>query len=76
MHNCKSILEKVILTLDGEITPAEEHQLLQEIEQCPSCLRKYHIEKSFKDFLASRIERKSASAQCIQNIRAHIQKMY
>jgi anti-sigma factor (TIGR02949 family) len=75
MHNCKALLEKVILALDGELTTAEEQQLLKEVEECPSCFKKYHIEKSFKDFLASKIERKCASPQCIESIRARIQQM-
>ncbi len=71
-HSCEEVLNRVYLCLDGEMSPAEEKEFLKEIDNCSCCLEKYNIERSFKEFLSARIERKSVAPSLIEDIRSQI----
>ena len=71
-HCCQEIIEKVSLILDGEVIPKEEQQLIKEIQKCPSCLEKFHIEEAFKEFLTKKINRQKVSLALIQSIKEKI----
>ncbi|NNC94294.1 MAG: hypothetical protein HKN92_01950 [Chitinophagales bacterium] len=71
-HDCSKVLAKVILALDGEMSPTEEKNFLDEINHCPSCLQKYDIEKSFKSFLCHKVHKKHISSNTISNIKDKI----
>ena len=70
---CSEIIQKVFLVLDGEMSGKEEKEFLQHLNECPNCLEMYSIEKSFKDFLAAKIQRKQISSTMITSIRTKIQ---
>ncbi len=72
-HNCQKIMALVAQVLDGELTREEEKQFLDELNQCSCCLDKFSIEKSFKEFLKYKIEKRSVSSECIESIRKKIQ---
>ncbi len=72
MHDCTKIIEKVYLVLDGELTIEEETSFMHEIDQCSYCLEKFNIEKSFKMFMANKMERKNGSAHLIAAIKEKI----
>ena len=72
-HDCNSILQKVYLCLDGEMSSQEEEIFLADIERCSHCLQHYQIEESFKTFLTSRIERRKMGEDKKRNILASIQ---
>ena len=57
-HNCKDVVEKVEILLDGELDKASEEHLIQEINRCSSCLEHYNIDKAFKEFVYNKVERK------------------
>ncbi|MEM7103146.1 MAG: hypothetical protein AAF502_08460 [Bacteroidota bacterium] len=67
-----SFLERVIMYLDGELTKQEERELLLEIKETPEYLEKFKIEKSFREFIRSKITRRSVSQNLIQNIKDQI----
>ena len=67
-----SFLEKVIMYLDGELTKQEERDLLLEIKETPEYLEKFKIEKSFREFIRSKVTRRSVSPNLIQNIKDKI----
>ncbi|MCB0502182.1 MAG: hypothetical protein KDD32_05825 [Bacteroidetes bacterium] len=60
-HNCKSVVEKVEILLDGELDKETECQLIKEINKCPSCLEHYAIDDAFKKFVKNKIDRKNCT---------------
>lgn len=71
-HCCDECLRLIQLAIDGEITSPDQGSLLDELEKCSSCFEKYNIEKSFKDFLCAKIERKCIDPNTIESIKAAI----
>lgn len=74
-HDCSEIASKVMLVIDGELPPNEEKRLIAEIQECKGCLQHYSIEKSFKEFIAKKVERKSIDPALISSIKQHIQAL-
>ena len=71
-HNCMEILSKVFLALDGELTTEEEKEFLEELRKCSCCLENYSIEKSFKEFLVTKIEQREVTPDLIVSIKEKI----
>jgi mycothiol system anti-sigma-R factor len=74
-HKCDETLAKVILALDGELSNAEEQQLLADINDCSYCLEKYNIEKVFKEFLANKMQKKPCAESVKTDIRNEIHRL-
>lgn len=72
-HDCLEVLSKVYLALDGEMSAADEKAFLDELNKCSCCLDHYHIERSFKEFLAEKVNRKNVNQQLMASIRTEIQ---
>lgn len=73
-HNCEEIMSKVILSLDGALSPSEEKQFLEELKKCSCCLSKYEIEKSFKDFLAQKANKSCCFETLASSIKSKIKQ--
>ena len=71
---CKEILKKAMMMMDGELTDDEQRQFVAHIEKCPKCLEKYNIEKSLKEFLNNKIQRKQMPEDFITGIKQNIAK--
>lgn len=71
---CKEILKKAMMMMDGELTDDEQRQFVSHIEKCPKCLDKYNIEKSLKEFMCNKIQRKHMPDDFISNIKNNITK--
>ena len=71
-HDCTALMRKVMMSLDGEMTEQEEKEFLADINQCSHCLDNYQIEKSFKQFLSSKLKRLSIPSSLIKDIRNKI----
>jgi len=71
-HDCKEVISKVNAVLDGELSTDEEKRFLDQVNCCPSCLKKYKIEQSFKKFLVQKIEKKCISTNLIETIKMKI----
>lgn len=71
-HNCKEVVDQVHLMLDGELNAKEEQDVLCELQRCMHCLDEYNLNKRFKDFMQSKLEKKNISAECIKRIKAQI----
>ena len=75
-HNqdcCPEIIQKVFLVLDGELSPKEEKEFLSHLEECPHCLEMYSIEKTFKEFLTKKLQKKQVNNSVINSIKEKIQ---
>jgi hypothetical protein len=71
-NNCNRLMKLVSIALDGGMTPAEEQHFLEEISKCNYCLSRFEIEKSFKQFLQTKVDKKPVSQNCIDSIKAKI----
>ena len=71
-HSCRTLLQKVMLSLDGEMSEEEERVFFDEVTKCSTCLEHYNIEKSFKEFLCAKIARKTISPDVIISIREKV----
>ena len=71
-HNCNDMISKVILALDGELTKEQESAFMAEISKCSCCLEHYNIEKSFKEFLANKLNHKCVDANLINAIKNNL----
>ena len=65
----QELVQKVTLYLDNALTKEEERTLLQEIQQNPEYYKLLSKEKSFRDFLKSRIQRRKVSPALIDSIK-------
>lgn len=72
-HECIKVLSKVYLALDGAMTTDEEKAFLADLKKCSCCLDHYRIEKSFKDFLTDKIERKCVDQTMVTSIKSQLQ---
>ena len=68
----QELVQKVTLYLDNALTKEEERTLLQEIQQNPEYYKLLSKEKSFRDFLKSRIQRRKVSPALIDSIKNKI----
>lgn len=72
-HDCLDVLSKVYLVLDGEMSTDQEKAFLKDLNECSCCLDQYHIERSFKEFLAEKVQRKEVNQKLVADIRSEIQ---
>ncbi len=72
-HDCLDVLSKVYLVLDGEMSAEEEKAFLKDLNKCSCCLDQYHIERSFKEFLAEKVQRRAVNQKLVASIRSEIQ---
>lgn len=70
-HDCRNFVKKVFLVLDGELPDEERNLFIADIQRCKGCLEHFHIEKTFKEFLTVKIERK----ECGEKLRDQIRNM-
>ncbi len=61
--------------LDGELPDEERKLFIMDIQRCKSCLDHYHIERSFKEFLTNKVERKPCSEKLKEDILNQIQSI-
>ncbi len=71
-QNYQDLLKKVSMYLDNELTNEAERELLTEIKQNPNYFEMLNKEKSFRDFIKSRVQRKPVSPSLIQSIKEKI----
>jgi len=71
-QNQKDFLRRVSMYLDGALSKEEERNLLFEIKKSPELLEKYKMEKSFREFLRSKVNRRSVSPTLIKSIKDKI----
>ena len=71
-ENYKALMAKVNMYLDNELSKTEERALLQELKQNPVYFDLLNKEKSFREFLKSRLQRRKVSPTLIQSIKDKI----
>lgn len=74
-HDCRNFVKKVFLVLDGELPEQERNLFITDIQRCKGCLEHYHIEKTFKDFVVAKVERKCCSDELKNDIISKISQI-
>ena len=74
-HDCRNFLKKVFLVLDDEVPEDEKNLFILDIQRCKSCLDHYQIEKTFKEFILTKVERKNCSSKLKEDILTQIQSI-
>lgn len=73
-HDCNEVVTHFNMLLDGALNPKEEQDIMCELQRCIHCLEEYNLEEKYRAFLKDKIEKKSASPECIQKIKDFIEK--
>lgn len=67
-HKCEETLRKVLLLLDHQLSDADQQLLMSDMEACEDCLKKYNIEKEFKNYMHGKFVKKTCTEQLRQRI--------
>jgi hypothetical protein len=68
----QELFQKVSLFLDNALNSEEQASLQRELDSNPACLEMLNKEQSFREFVKSRIHRRSAAPNLIQSIREKV----
>lgn len=71
-QNYLELVKKVTMYLDNELSEKDERELLRDIKANPAYLRVLSQEKSFREFIKSKIHRRKPSQALIQSIKEKI----
>ena len=69
---CQRCLELLQLITDGEATPEEETQFHKHIDECLPCYETYNLEKSIKEMIQTKLEKKQVPEDLIRSIKSKI----
>ena len=70
--NCRAVLERLYLYLDGEIAGEECFTIQVHLEECNGCLHRYGFERDFKELIHRKCREGSIPEGLAQRIRANI----
>jgi anti-sigma factor (TIGR02949 family) len=70
--SCCDCIESLHLVIDGEATKDQEDHFMSHIDDCQPCYKSFELEKSVKELLQTKIDKKSCPPQVIENIRAKL----
>lgn len=68
--DCRSVLEKLYLYLDGEIAGQQCSAIEAHFQACVDCFRRLGIERDFKALIGTRCREKRTPASVKKRIRA------
>ncbi|MFT4666384.1 MAG: hypothetical protein ACI8YQ_001967 [Polaribacter sp.] len=70
--NHQALVDRVNMYLDNELSKEAERELLRELKMNPMYREVLSKEKSFRDFIKSKVERRKVSPSLIQSIKDKI----
>jgi anti-sigma factor (TIGR02949 family) len=71
-NTCQKVADKIPLYLDGEMPENEVPIFLEHVKYCSKCMDKYDSERTFKDVVRERCERKCISSSLADTIKNRI----
>lgn len=71
-QNHQALVDRVNMYLDNELSKESERELLRELKMNPIYREVLSKEKSFRDFIKSKVERRKVSPSLIQSIKDKI----
>ncbi|MBX9852142.1 MAG: hypothetical protein K2X86_10325 [Cytophagaceae bacterium] len=72
---CCDCIKSLQLVVDGEATKQQEEYFLNHLDECMPCYNFYEVEKTVKQVLQNKIEKKSAPTHLAENIRSRLKSM-
>ena len=69
---CSECLQSLQLLVDGEATADEEKYYRKHMDECGPCYEFYHLEKSVKEVIQKKIEKKEVPAALLKSIQEKI----
>ena len=70
--SCKGCLELLELITDDEASPEEVKHFQKHINECLPCYETYNLEKSIKEMLQTKLEKKQVPDDLIKSIKFKI----
>lgn len=70
--SCESCLKLLELVTDGEASPEEEKHFNDHINECLPCFESFNLEKSIKEMLQTRLDKKQVPDDLIKSIKQKI----
>jgi mycothiol system anti-sigma-R factor len=67
--NCREVLEKIYLLLDGELSPETCEELQVHLERCRYCYGRAETERLFKELVRDRCGCEQAPPELVTRIR-------
>ena len=74
-HDCKALMNKVYMALDGALTPQEEKDVFCEVEKYPCCLEKLELEKKYRNMLVQSCKCKEVPNGLISTIKERVAQL-
>lgn len=71
-QNYQALVDRVNMYLDNELSKEAERELLRELKMNPIYREVLSKEKSFREFIKSKVERRKVSPSLIQSIKDKI----
>ena len=72
MKSMNDFRRKINLYFDNELDNSAKNELMNIIDQDPSCSKIFNKEKMFRDFIQHNVKRPSVSPEFIQNLKSRI----
>lgn len=69
---CCDCVKSLQLVVDGEASKEQEAYFMNHLDDCMPCYNSYQLEKSVKEILRSKIEKKNCPPHVIENIRTKL----
>jgi hypothetical protein len=68
-EKCKALYDRILLALDGSLSHSDEKVLFDEVKEHTCCFDKMDKQKSYKEFVRTRLQRKQVPQEIIVAIR-------
>jgi mycothiol system anti-sigma-R factor len=72
--DCRTVLNKLYLYLDGEISGEEVTVIVHHLEECISCFGHYGFERDFKELIHRKCSRGGVPEGLAERIRLNIRR--
>lgn len=72
--DCRAVLERIYLYLDGEIAGEECTYIQVHLESCTGCLHRFGVEQDFKELVHRKCREDAIPAGLVERIRANIRE--
>lgn len=74
-HQCKELMSKVYLALDGALSPQEEKDVFCEVEKHQCCFEKLELEKKYRNLLFRSCRGKEVPDSLINTIKERVSQL-
>jgi len=76
ISECKECMHALHLLIDGEASNHQKQFLEKHLEECMPCFERYNLDKSVKEILKTKIEKKPVPSALIANIKDKLNESF